>query len=225
MRGTTQTLAAFSILALAGSPAVAANDHDKTDMKKAGEGEWISLTGSVKSVSPEQFTMSYGAGEVVVEMDDYDWYDENFVLSGDKVTVTGVMDSDFFEKKKIEASTVYLPKLKEYYYASAADEEDGYYSYPVLSYDWGADTQDDDWVAFTGTVQSIDGEELTLDTGFRDLAVDTGGITGGLLTDAGDSFVDVGDRVSVSGEMDDADFFDAREIEATSVTVLTNNSV
>lgn len=39
------------------------------------------------------------------------------------------------------------------------------------------------------------------------------------------SSVDVVDRLSVSGGMDDADLFDRREVEASSVVILTNNRV
>jgi uncharacterized protein YdeI (BOF family) len=223
MRRTLLTLTALSALAISG-PAMAAGGHDSTDVSKASEGQWISLTGTVKAVSPERFTMNYGKGSIVVEMDDYDWYDENFMLPGAKVTVTGIMDNDFFENKKVEASTVYLPNRKEYYYASAADEEDGYYSFPIASYDWGNGARDDEWVVFTGTVKRVEGNELTLDTGTRELTVDASTAAGGLLDAEGDPLVDVGDRVSVSGEMDDADFFDGREIEASSVTLLINNA-
>ncbi|MEN2980397.1 hypothetical protein P7L78_21710 [Tistrella bauzanensis] len=57
--------------------------------------------------------------------------------------------------------------------------------------------------------------------GCRTVAVDTSGIENSPVG----SSVDVVDRLSVSGGMDDADLFDRREVEASSVVILTNNRV
>jgi hypothetical protein len=59
-------------------------------------------------------------------MDDWDWYAEGKnLIDGDKVTVYGRIDDDFFETTSIEASSVYVESLGSYFYASAADEEYG----------------------------------------------------------------------------------------------------
>ncbi|WP_312944796.1 hypothetical protein [Stutzerimonas kunmingensis] len=34
------------------------------------DGSWISLSGTVTSVAPENFTLDYGSGLITVEMDD-----------------------------------------------------------------------------------------------------------------------------------------------------------
>jgi hypothetical protein len=139
------------------------------------------------------------------------------MLPDDEVMVSGRMDEDFFNLKSIEASSVYVSKLGEYFFASAADEEEGGYVYPVYTLPLGQITNGE-WVSLVGTVLSIDGDEMMINTGLREFAVDGSGTT--LDTS---ELVDVGDRVSVTGEMDDVDLFDRREIEASSVVILTNN--
>lgn len=178
------------------------------------DGEWLTLSGKVASVSGEQFRMSVGDKEIAVELDDYDWGRESNALRvGDRVTVSGAMDKDFLEKRKIEASSVYIDKLNRYVYASAADEESGY-NYSYLAADRA---EDGEWISFTGTVIEQDGEELRVDTGIREIKVDTSELTGpDELT-----WIDAGDRVSVYGEMDDADLFERREVVASSVVTLS----
>lgn len=173
MRVPTSVFATCFALAMAAWPA-AAQQQDKPPL--AVDGEWISLTGTVKSVGEEEFTLNYGQGQITVEMDDYDWYDETAVLRGDKVTVTGRMDKGFHEERSIEASSVYVPKLHRYFYANPADEEDGYYSDPVNAYSYNRDAKDDEWIAVTGTVTAIDGVEMMISTGLKMYRVDTGSV-------------------------------------------------
>lgn len=225
MRYLTAILAGTCVLAVSTAPAIAtemrdqasnASATDKATVKNAANREWISLSGTVKSVSDDDFTLNYGDGQIVVEMDNYGWQDQGYLKSGDRVSVTGRIDNDFYEMKKIEASSVFVPGRNEYFSANPADEEDGYYAYSVGYFTSDAAAKDDEWVAFTGTVRSIDDDEIAVDTGFRTIDVDLGDARG---TEAA---IDVGDRVSVTGEMDDADLFDAREVEATSVVILNN---
>lgn len=207
MRITRTILLAVSGVCLAGMPATAQQDQE--ELLGATNTDWVSLTGKVKSVSDNSFELDYGKGQVTVEVDDFDWRDENAVAAGDDVTVTGIVDQDFYENQKIEASSIFVDELSTYFYASSADEEGGYYSYPVANY-----ANDDEWVAVTGTVVKETGDTMTIDTGGRDLTVDTHEV-------AFDLAVDPGERVSVYGEMDDADLFESRELVASSVVILS----
>lgn len=207
MRITRTILLAVSGVCLAGTPATAQQDQE--ELLGATNTDWVSLTGKVKSVSDNSFELDYGKGQVTVEVDDFDWRDENAVAAGDDVTVTGIVDQDFYENQKIEASSIFVDELSTYFYASSADEEGGYYSYPVANY-----ANDDEWVAVTGTVVKETGDTMTIDTGGRDLTVDTHEV-------AFDLAVDPGERVSVYGEMDDADLFESRELVASSVVILS----
>ncbi len=226
MRYLTAILASSCLFAVATAPAIAddmrekasnAAATDKATVEQAINMEWISLTGTVQSVSADRFTLKYGDGQIDIEMDGYGWKDQGYLRNGDRVTVTGRVDNDLYEKKKIEASSVFVPRRNEYFSANPADEEDGYYASSVGQTALVGAAEDDEWVAFTGTVTSIDGDEIAVNTGYRTIDVDLGDASGPEAP-----VIDIGDRVSVSGEMDDADLFDAREVEATSVVIIRN---
>lgn len=70
-----------------------------------------------------------------------------------------------------------------------------------------------------GTVRSIDGRELTIDTGPRMLTVDTATMPYNPLDDKGYISIDRGDYVSVTGTMGE-DFWDERELMADRIVVL-----
>jgi uncharacterized protein YdeI (BOF family) len=128
---------------------------------------WISISGTVNEIRPGSFELDFGERTISVEMDDTDRQSETYALRiGDKVTVNGMIDDDFFETSKIEASSVYVEKLGRYFFASALDEEDfhtvSYYA-PI-----------DGGVAVHGLVTEVDGDEFTIDTGLRSVRVDIG---------------------------------------------------
>ena len=195
-----------------GSAAVAQGSEVAT----ANNGEWISLTGSVASISADRFTLDYGANELTIEMDDFDSYDENLLIAGDQVTVSGMIDTDFVDNKTLEASSVYVDNLNEFFYASSADEEDGYYSYAANDYWDGGD-----WISLTGEVASVDGETFTLDTGVGEYVIDADQMAYNPLDSAGAEQIEVGERVVVSGEFDTFDLYGDEDIEAEAVTTLS----
>ena len=90
---------------------------------------WVSISGTAVSPTADSFVLDYGEWVITVEMDDWDWYgDTPAGIDGDKVTVYGQIDDDFFETTTIEASSVYVENRGTYYYASSDDEEeDGAY--------------------------------------------------------------------------------------------------
>lgn len=182
----------------------------------ADSGEWISLTGDVTSVSGDRFTLDYGENDVTVEMDDFDSYDENLLVAGDQVTVSGVIDTDFVDNKTLEASSVYVDNLNEFFYASSADEEDGYYSYAANDYWDGGD-----WISVTGEVESVDGRTFTLETGVADYVIDTDQMSYNPLDGEGAEQIEVGERVVVSGEFDTFNLYGDEDIEAEAVTTLS----
>lgn len=218
VRHSLSILAGAFALGVAAAPAGASGSDAAAELRTAADGEWVSVTGKIRSLlGPDSFAISYGDGAVAVEVDGYVWNQDKALAVGDTVTITGRMDKDFFENKKIEASTVYAPKLREFFYANPADEE-GYYS-PVLTPYGAADlTMAGDWVSFIGTVASLDGDTFTLDVGFRTVEVGTSDMKHNPLGDV----VTVGDRVAVTGETENIDLFGGREVEAASVVLLTN---
>lgn len=208
---STLTLAVTLLLA---APALAANE---SPYLKADE-TWISIDGTVDSVSADSFVLDYGPGVITVEMDDGDRDADGYKLSkNDKVRVSGRIDDDFFEKTTIEASSVYVENLGTYFFASSVDEEDAYpfvYTTPVVVSS----------TTLQGTVTKIDDhEEFILNTGFRHVRVEVDEMRYNPLDDEGYQKIRVGDRVRVTGEMD-VDLFEIegqREFVADSIVTLS----
>lgn len=96
-------MATITTAAFLAMPAIAADPAEKDN------NTWISVSGTVKSVSPDTFILEYDKGTIPVEMDDWDNDADAYkVVTGDKVTVNGIIDDDLFERKSIEASSVYV---------------------------------------------------------------------------------------------------------------------
>lgn len=171
--------------------------------------EWVTVTGNITDVTPQGFKIDYGAGSVPVEMDGLLADSAQQLKTGDWVTVSGRIDDSFWERRSIEASSVYSSRLQERFWASAADEEGDALGVALI------DVPDQgDWLGVTGEVVSVDQveKEMVLDLGSMNLQVDTTALAGPVLADRGD-------RVSVYGSFDDADLWDARELDATSVVI------
>lgn len=197
-------LATVAATVLAASPAAAQTPAT------ADNGEWLSLSGTVQAVSGDSFVLDYGRNTITVEMDDYDWYDENAIIVGDEVTATGRVDDDFLQTRRLEASSVYVDSIHTRFYASAADEED---FVPAVD----APIVSNSGILLTGIVESIDGDEMIVDADVLDYKVDTGTLYYDPFDEEGLQHVQIGDRVSITGRFDDSDFFDSPEIDATSV--------
>lgn len=175
---------------------------------------WISISGTVDTVTANAFTLDYGDGVITVEMDDQDRDADAYVLDeGDKVRVSGLVDDDVFEIATIEASSVYVEKLGTTFFSSVADEEDlgGILtvSIPVVISD----------TALQGIVTEVDGDEFTLDTGATAVSVEVEEMPYDPLDNEGYQKIEVGDHVSATGYID-RDFFEGREFEARSITTL-----
>lgn len=198
----------------------ASQDQDKPNPYAKADESWISLSGQAVNTRVGKFTLDYGEGTVLVEVDDWDWYDANTdMLEGDKVTVYGRVDDDMFELTKIEASSIYVENLGTYFYgdASAADEEsDAYWIDP--DYDPIVVGQ----TTVRGTVSSVSGREFTVNTGLQAITVDTIGMGYNPLDDQGYQQIEKGDYVSVSGDMEYG-FWEGRELSADSVVTLFND--
>ena len=186
------------------------------DVMAAPDNSWISVSGEDAAAGPDRFTLDYGAGLIAVEMDDYDpGADAAPLAAGDEVTVYGHVDDDFYEMRTIEASSVYNADTNTFHYASPADEDLDMvlYSYPAVA--WAGPG-----VTVSGIVQSVDGREFVLDHALGyDIEVDTASMDYNPLDDEGVQQIDAGDRVSVSGTIDEG-FFDNTELSADSILVL-----
>lgn len=209
--GSTRILGVVCATLLGGLLATTAVAGEPDPYAKADD-TWISISGTVDVVHPDSFVLDYGDGMIKVEMDDGDRDADAYkLLKGDKVTVAGRIDDDFFEMTKIEASSVFVENLGTTFYASSVDEEayeglDPSAIPPVV-------------VARTvvrGQVTQVNGDEFVLDTGPRLLRVDTDGMAFDPLDDEGYLKIEEGDTVKVIGQMG-VSLFEGRELNADTV--------
>lgn len=225
-----------ALLALGGSTDAVEDDGKQDDRKKDHPGKtaeelqetpdhgWISVTGTVASTMHEAFWLDFGEALVKVEMDDWDWYDEaNQIVPGERVTVYGRLDSGVYELRTIEADSVYVFDRNSYYFASDADEEGDYLSFPYLMFAHSPHVADGTWMTVSGRVVKVDERELSLDTGFRKVRIDTAAMPYNPLDDVGFQRIDRGDRISVTGTLD-IDFFEKDEIDAESIVTLNRDA-
>jgi len=174
---------------------------------------WISISGIVKAVSANAFVLDYGEGTITVEMDDGDRDADAYqLIHGDKVTVNGRIDDDFFQTTTIEASSVYVEKIGTHFWASAVDEEDRFFM-PTITPIVVAST------FVQGTVTAVRDHEFELDTGTGTLTVNVAGLEHDPLDDAGYPRIRPAARVRDAGPLDET-LFEGREMIATSVIKL-----
>lgn len=182
-------------------------------------GEFVTLSGKVNEVKADSFKLNVDGKKILVEMDDYGWSADGYkLMNGDQVVVSGRVDKDFLENKKVEAGSVYVKNLDTTFYSNSSDEEDvvpfimtSYTLVPALPEGAAVDVQ--------GKITKVDGREIVVDTGLRKVTVDTNEMLYNPLDTVGFTKLAVGDRVRVSGKVD-KDYFDTKEIDAISVTEL-----
>ena len=200
-------------LVLAGTPAMAAEQAmpapgtPKARFVASADNTRITLAGTVVSASPDAFILDIGRDDLTVEMDDWDWFKEGRVLKkGDIVVVTGRIDQDLWESKKIEASSVYVKNLGTTFYASGADEEDFPSAMALMNPVTSA----------SGIVTAVEGQEFTI-----------GGTTGPVKVDMTKLSVrpalKVGQRVYAWGNLD-VDPREKIELMANGVAVLAQDA-
>ncbi len=188
--------------------AMAKNPYTKPD------NSWISISGTVNSVNPDSFILDFGDGVIKVEMDDGDRDADGYkLMAGDKVTVNGMIDDDFYETTKIEASNVYVENLGTTFFASADDEED--YMVTVTTPIVVPST------TLQGTVTAVVDDEFTMNTGLQSTIVDVEKMVYNPLDNEGYQRIEVGDYVRVIGTME-KDFFETRKLKAETIVELIN---
>lgn len=179
------------------------------------DGSWINISGTAVETNANSFTLDYGKGTILVEMDDWSWADEEgaALFDGDEVRVYGEIDDDLAEVSKIEASSVYVENLGTYFYANSDDEETTSFT-DTSPIDVGETT-------IIGTVTNVDAvtDEFTIDKGIQSVTIDTTELFYDPLDNIGYQQIDVGDLVSVDGYMQD-DLLESMELMAEGVTVL-----
>jgi uncharacterized protein YdeI (BOF family) len=182
------------------------------NFEKKRNGEFITMSGVVRNVTADSFNLRTFDKNILVEMDDYDWDADGYKLvNGDNVVVTGRIDHDFFERKKIEASSVYVKGIDSYFFASSDDEEGPNHYY--TSYSGVKHLPETATATISGIVVAKVGRDIKVDTGVRKVTVDTSDMTYNPLDDEGITRVGIGDFVRVSGQVDET-FLGKKELEA-----------
>jgi len=203
----THPTAKRTALAIAIAGALGATAAQAAEPYQKPDDSFVSISGTVTSPTADDFVLDYGSGTILVEMDDWDSYGDAYgLMDGDRVTVFGRIDDDFFEVAKVEAGSVYVENLNTYFYANAADEETGawnpqYWTAPspvVVSA-----------MTLRGDIVDVDAEEREFTVAYNP------------LDDNGYQQLDEGDFVSVSGMMD-YEFMDGRVFVADAVTTLVD---
>ena len=188
---------------------------DEADPYSMADNTWITLSGEVESVDRDSFMLDYGDGYIMVEMDDGDRDADAYkLLKGDKVTVSGRIDDDFFETTKIEAGSVYVENIGTTFFASSVDEETSEQLVAAISVPVVVSE-----TVVQGTVTDVARNEFTVDAGMKNLRVDVADMPFDPLDDDGYLKIDVGDRVRVTGDMDNQ-VFEGRQLVADTVIVL-----
>lgn len=185
-----------------------AKDHVQETLKGETDNSFVSIRGTIVDTAPNSFVLDFGEDKVTVEVDDWDYdHEGKLFLEGDTVTVFGLVDNAFYQNKRIEAESIYVDDLNTTLRNfSAADEEDvSFFSYYVGPIDYDLEVM--------GEVTSTTDREFTIDTGNRQVRVDTIMMPYNPMDDTGFQQIDAGDYVRVSGDLD-IDVFEKREIMA-----------
>ena len=182
------------------------------------DGDWTKLDGIVTDAYPDYFILNEGDKKTIVEMDDSDWYKEGAkILKGDNVVVHGRVDHDFLEKRKIEASSVFVKGIDTYFFASSEDDEPDPF---IRSFYYEVkDLPDGLMVEFSGNIEAVDGREFVLNTGLQRINVDTADMNYDPLDNFGFPALKTGDKIKVYGRVDDS-LFSEKEIDASYIITL-----
>ncbi|MDQ8189100.1 NirD/YgiW/YdeI family stress tolerance protein [Roseibacillus persicicus] len=176
---------------------------------------WIELDGKVTEVNSRSFLLDYGKGEIRVEIDDYDFFEEAYnVIENDRVKVRGKVDADPNEERTIEASAVVLKDHGVTLRANAEDEEDIIVKFvtpsPVVH----------PALELRGTIERFEDGKMILQTATHTHRIDLDdaslrNMRGALISDT----LRVGDFLSVVG-VQDKKLFGTDEFDANTVYLL-----
>ncbi len=207
------TTSSLSLIAMAFGPAMAQMPN------VADEGDWISLTGTVLSAEQDSFEIDYGTGEIEVEFDDlFTTVDADQELGvGENVIVYGYVDDDLFEGRVIDAEQVYVRERSTYYGENEVTDAQIFYVQPPANQIFEGEA-----VTLQGVVSDISGREFTLTSNGAEMSIDTVGMLYNPLDDEGVQQIQNGDRVVVTGEIDN-NVFDEMEIAAEYITSLKSD--
>lgn len=201
----------------------AAHAVTSESVQNVEDGSYISLTGTVTSLTSEGFTVKYDVDNVIeVETDELTEKGE-VVKVGEYVSLIGEVEDSWFTNKKIEATSLYVPATDRYYFDPEHAEETARKRHELIQKYAGLNTiEDGTYMGLYGKVYAINDQEFTLRIGDVDYSIDTDRMEVGPLDEGVANPLQVGDVVYVSGEVDKY-MFEETEIEAEYVDVLSRS--
>lgn len=212
--------AAIAAMSLTTTGALAQNPYVMKDNTQ------ITLSGTVTSADDNEFVLDYGGGTITVELGGLDWGfgrdgDEGEISSGDHVVVVGEVDDELFESTKIEADYVYVQDLGTQFSSPQQQAQQQQQPPPLYAATW---TFVDFDTIVEGKVTSVSQEkqQFALRTGTTStetLIVDVSNLENNPIDQDGFQQIKEGDRVAVSGDLDD-NFIQNRKLIAENVVSL-----
>jgi RNase P/RNase MRP subunit p29 len=178
----------------------------------------VSLKGTVIAQNEESILLDYGQGTITVELDDWDDLEEGeLAMPGDQVTVYGTVDDSFYRDRSIEAQSIYVEGINAVLTGPSPYDEEGQTVQHYRQTHFIGPSQYD--IEIAGQVTSVDGRTFTIDSGERQMKVDTSMMEYNPMDERGFQQVTEGDWVRASGDLA-MNTFEDREIMAESVVTL-----
>lgn len=203
----------LALMTLAVVPGAYAQTTTTKSPAALNDNAYVTLSGTVGEITDaDEFMLKYKGYRIQVDTNDY-WpnlfgKDAIQVLKpGDKVTVTGKVDDNWFTKKEIDATSISTGgKNYSRVYWRGSNNMSNYGSWPY--YGWN-DEMYEERVGLSGTVSKVTGDNtFEMKYGTGTVKVDTSGLD---IIKA--NMLNRGDRVTVYGNMDD-NWFGKRELNA-----------
>lgn len=180
------------------------------------DGSWVSVKGTVVAWLEDSFILDYGENTISVEVDSWDASDNaESILNGYQVTVHGRVDDDFYQERSIEADTIYVNELNTVLTGPTPVDEEEVSRRMHTRYFGPIDTD----IEVVGTVTGIKGREFTIDTGDRQVTVNTIELDYNPMDESGFQQIKPGDFVRASGDLT-SETLENREIMAETVISL-----
>ncbi|QJR80090.1 hypothetical protein CA267_004510 [Alteromonas pelagimontana] len=200
-------LALASSVALVSANPVIAKGSDHT--ASLDSSTWVTVSGEVREVDSQFFTLDYGEGNIIVEIADTDFDAQAFkALDGDTVTVSGKIDGSLFSNSTLQASSVYIDSLRTTFISDSADSSsrDVYATTAFIPSSL-------DSMLLIGNVSAVSDEAVQISVGDTSVTVNVDDMRDSPVDDEGYLKLAKGDRVKVSASLDD-DFFTSYSLDA-----------
>tara|TARA_Y100001001_G_C8002385_1_gene306751 strand:+ start:293 stop:1030 length:738 start_codon:yes stop_codon:yes gene_type:complete len=207
------TFTALSLSLAATSPALAQDYDSNEKLKNYNDGAYVMLSGQAYDIDDDEFTLRHSGGMIEVELDDWDFPEElaNYIMEGEKVTVSGTVEDSLFSDREVEANNIYVDRTYTYYYVKdmypAYSGRDAQMQNRTAHYD---SFEEGTYISARGTVRNVSEDQFTMQSRGQTIKVDISELE---YEPFEDGLLAQGDRVYVSGEVEEA-LYDDRIIDA-----------